>query len=220
MPYVDDVEQHPIAREQEQRAQSIDEPEEALHAGQRLRVVVRARRPRRPRPGRILVGAEQQHARRDRPVLVAAEGGDAKDLDRRRDAVGARLPLADLVRRVVEEGADVTVFDRAAEQLAAVDHHPRIQNRAIPRRQHGADGLGEPRLLLRERPPLGHTQDVARPEPPDDERARIVRGLDRQPSVRRRGQDGLGLERGAREELLQRVLQERVVQRADRKRRR
>ena len=43
----------------------------------------------------------------------------------------------------------------------------------------------------RERPPLGHAQDVARPEPADDERARIIGGLDRQPPVGRRGQDGL-----------------------------
>ena len=69
-------------------------------------------------------------------------------------------------------------------------------------------------------PPLGHAQPVARPEPADDERARIVGGLDRQPAVGGRGQDGLALERGALEELLQRSLQEPVVQRADGKRRR
>ena len=50
-------------------------------------------------------------------------------------------------RRVVQEGADVPVFDRAAEQLAALDHQPRIQNRAVAGRQHGADGPREPRLV-------------------------------------------------------------------------
>ena len=41
LPHVDDVEQHPVPGEQEQRPQAIHEPEEALHARQRLRVVVR-----------------------------------------------------------------------------------------------------------------------------------------------------------------------------------
>ena len=67
----------------------------------------------------------------------------------------------------------------------------------------------------RERPPLRHAQGVARPEPPHHQRARVVGRLDRQPSVGRRRQDRLALEGRAREELLQRVLEERVVEGSD-----
>jgi hypothetical protein len=59
-------------------------------------------------------------------------------------------------------------------------------------------------------PATGHPQRVARPEPPDDERRRVRRGLDRQPAVGRGRRHRLGIERRAlRRTAAQRRLQQR-----------
>ena len=132
-----------------------------------------------------------------------------------RNAIGARLARLDRVRLVVEEGADVAILDRAAEQVAALGDDARVEDRAIARRQHRADRLRQPHLVRGEQPSSRHPQRVARPEPADDERRRFGRRLDRQPAVGGQRRRRLGVERRPVEELPQRRLQQAVVQRAD-----
>ena len=62
-------------------------------------------------------------------------------------AIGARLARAIRVRRAVEERADVAILDGAAEQIAALRHHARVEDRAVARRQHRADRPREPHFV-------------------------------------------------------------------------
>ena len=173
---------------EEQRALAVDEPEEALHAGQLLRVLQRAQRQvRRPNWFRhqpsIAVGTEDQHAGGDRAVLVARQRRDAQHLDGRRDPIGARDAGADRVRVAVGEDAGVAILDGAAEELAALEHRLRVEDRVVARRQHRANRARHPDLVRRERPPLGHAQAVARAEPPHVHDVRVVGRLDGEPAV-------------------------------------
>ena len=110
--------------------------------------------------------SSNEHARRDRPVLVARERGDAQHLDRGRDQVRARVRGV-AVRRRVEKRADVAIFDRAAKQVAALEHLLRIEDRAVARRQHRADRPRQPHLVRREGTLRRDVQHVARSEPAD-----------------------------------------------------
>ena len=103
----------------------------------------------------------------------------------------ARLQL---IRRPVEEGADVAVFDGAAEEVGPLHHELRAENGPIPGRQHGPDGPGKPHLVAGEGARRRHAQRVAVAEPPDRQRRRVGAGLNRQPAVGRGRRDRFGLE--------------------------
>ena len=160
---------------------------------------------------------EQQHAGRDRP------GSRSSRAPRRAASRSPSRPdrraacAASVCSCAFEERADVAVLDRAAEQVAALEHLLRIEDRAVAQRQHRADRLRQPDFVRRERTPRRHVQDVPRSEPADRQHRRIVGRLDRQASVGRQRRHRLGLERGAAEELPQRRLQQAVVERAGRK---
>ena len=61
----------------------------------------------------------------------------------------------------VQERADVAVLDRAAEEVAALEHLLGIEDRAVAQCEHAADRLRQPDFVRRERPPRRHVQDVA-----------------------------------------------------------
>ena len=134
-----------------------------------------------------------------------------------RSALASRASIA--YEPVIEERADVAVLDHAAEQIVALGDDPRVQDGAVPRRQHRANRLRQPHFMRRERPARRHAQRVARPEPPDDQRRGIGRRLNRQPAVGRHRRRDLRVERRALEELAQRRLQDAVIERADGERR-
>src|SRR5687768_43080 len=66
--------------------------------------------------------------------------------------------------------------------------------------------------MSRERALRRHMEHVARSEPPDGQHRRIVGRLNRQPAVGRQRRDRFSLERGAAEELVERRLQQAVVE--------
>ena len=75
----------------------------------------------------------------------------------------------------------------------------RIEDRAIPRGEHGADRAREADFVRRERPPAGRA-GCAGSEPPHRQLGRVGRRLDREPAIGRNRRRGLALERRAREE--------------------
>jgi hypothetical protein len=161
---------------------------------------------------RVFVGAEQQHAGRNRLVLVSRQRRHAHHLDGQRHAVGGDGNAGlELVGCPVEEGADVAILDFAPEQVLALDHELRAQDGAVAGRKHGANRPGEAHFMRRERPRQRHPQGVAGAEPPHGQGRRVARGFDGQPPVGRGGRHGLGLERGPLEELRQGRLEQAVV---------
>ena len=96
----------------------------------------------RHRVSSILV-VDQQDAGGNRLVLVTRERRHAQHLERRRDQVGARVRGVALLLRI-QERADVAVLDRAAEELAPLEHLLGIEDRAVAQREHAADGFREP----------------------------------------------------------------------------
>ena len=107
-----------------------------------------------------------------------------------RSAGGARGGVQ-LVRLAVEERADVAILDRAAEEIAALDHQLGAEDGPVARREHRADGAGEAHLVGGERARRRHPQRVAGPEPPHRQRARVRGRLDGQAAIRRRRRLGL-----------------------------
>ena len=162
---VDHVEDEPRAIQQVHRFEAVRETVERLDGGQCVGVAERLIvRHGRGGPGFLLV--EDQHTGRNRPVLIARHRRDAQHLDRRRHPVRAR-GRARRVRRLVEKRADIPVLDRAPEQLAALEHLLRIEDRTVAEREHGANRPRQPHLVLRERTARRHVQHVPRSEPPD-----------------------------------------------------
>ncbi len=198
----------------------VRHPVEALDAAERRRIPV-ADLLRRwlDTALRILETFEQQGARRNRAILVARKRRDAQHLDGGRDQV--RPALGGVVRCLdLEKGADVAVFDGAAEQVAALEHLLGIEDRSIADREHGADGPGETNFVRRERPARGHVQNMPGSEPANGEHRRIVGWFDREPAIGGQRRDRLEFERGTSEELSERCLQQVVVERAGSKNRR
>ena len=124
-PDVDDVEQPAVARDEKHRAHAIGQPEEALDRRQRARVVRPVALRRRIGANRIGIAFEQQHAGRNRLVLVARERRDAQHLEHFGDALRSAAVGARRVRRAVEKRADVAILDRAAKQPGPLDHQLR-----------------------------------------------------------------------------------------------
>ena len=61
----------------------------------------------------------------------------------------------------VQERADVAVLDRAAEEVAALEHLLGIEDRPVAQREHAADRFRQPDFVRGERAARRHVQDVA-----------------------------------------------------------
>ena len=87
------------------------------------------------------------------------------------------------VGHLVDERADVAILDRSAEQLAVLEHLPRVEHRAVAYREHRADRPRQPHFVRGERAPRRHVQHVARSEPANGQLGRIAGRLDRQAAI-------------------------------------
>ena len=67
----------------------------------------------------------------------------------------ARAVRLDEVLPRIQEGADVAIFDGAAEKVATLGDDARVEDRAESRGQHGANGLRQSHLVRREDPSPG-----------------------------------------------------------------